>query len=195
MTRRKLRISIEEAARRLGLKSRGSIYRKIKSGELESVDGPNGSRWVDDQDLERRWASITRTRTDSPRPQALEDGEPDEPAKKGRELFKPRPRPQKPSPPLHRRITTELPDYNESRARSEFEKANLLELERKTKEGELLRRDEVERSWAEAVTIAKTKLLAVPTRARQRIPHLTLDEIEVLTQLVRESLEEIADGQ
>jgi hypothetical protein len=102
----------------------------------------------------------------------------------------------KEAPTHHRRIlsTGDLPDYNESRARSEFEKANLLELERKTKEGELLRRDEVERSWAEAVTIAKTKLLAVPTRARQRIPHLTLDEIEVLTQLVRESLEEIADA-
>jgi hypothetical protein len=87
-----------------------------------------------------------------------------------------------------------LPDYNESRARSEFEKANLLELDRKTKEGLLLRREDVDRAWGEAVAIAKTKLLAVPTRARQRIPHLTLDEIEELTQLIREALQEVADA-
>jgi len=85
-----------------------------------------------------------------------------------------------------------MPDYNESRARSEFEKANLLELERKTKEGLLLKREDVDRAWGEAVTIAKTKLLAVPTRARQRIPHLTLEEIEDLTQLIREALQEVA---
>lgn len=88
----------------------------------------------------------------------------------------------------------QMPEYNDSRARSEFEKANLLELERKTKEGLLLRREDVERSQAEVTTIVKTKFLGVPTRARQRIPHLTLDEIEILTQLVRETLQEITDA-
>lgn len=86
------------------------------------------------------------------------------------------------------------PDFNTSRARHEFEKANLAELERKQKEGMLLPTDQVEKVWAEAVTIAKTKLLAVPTRARQRIPHLTLEEVAIVEELVREALEELSGG-
>ena len=86
------------------------------------------------------------------------------------------------------------PDYNESRARHEFEKANLAELDRKTKEGLLLPRDQVEKTWAAAVTIARTKLLATPTRARQRIPHLSLEEVNILDDLLREALEELAGG-
>jgi phage terminase Nu1 subunit (DNA packaging protein) len=85
-----------------------------------------------------------------------------------------------------------VPDYNESRARHEYEKANLAELVRLEKEALLLPRGEVERAWADSVTIAKTKLLAVPTRAKQRIPHLTLEEIEILTMLQREALEELS---
>ncbi len=88
----------------------------------------------------------------------------------------------------------ELPDYNESRARSEYERANLLELERRQKEGLLLERKVVERTWASLVTAAKVKLLGIPSRAKQRIPHLTLEEIDLLTELVRESLEDLANA-
>jgi hypothetical protein len=86
----------------------------------------------------------------------------------------------------------ELPDYGESRARSEFEKANLLQLERKTKEGLLLPREDVERAQAAALGISKTRLLGVPSTAKQRIPHLSLEEVEILTTLIREALEELA---
>ena len=98
----------------------------------------------------------------------------------------------RPAPIPIRRSSADVPDYNESRARHEYEKANLAELVRLEKEALLLPRGEVERAWAESVTIAKTKLLAVPTRAKQRIPHLTLEEIEILTMLQREALEDLA---
>jgi hypothetical protein len=101
-------------------------------------------------------------------------------------------------PPQATRLTNlgdeDLPDYNVSRARTEFEKANLLELDRKTKEGLLLPRDQVERVWGNAVTIARTRLLGVPTRTRQRIPHLSLEEVAILEELIREALEELAEG-
>lgn len=87
----------------------------------------------------------------------------------------------------------EIPDYTVSRARAEYEKANLLELDRRKKEGELLTRVEVEKAWSDAINASKTKLLALPTMAKQRIPHLDLEEIEVLTELVREALEALAD--
>jgi hypothetical protein len=89
----------------------------------------------------------------------------------------------------------DLPEYTISRARSEFEKANLLELDRKTKEGQLLRREDVEQAWASAVNITRTKVLGVPSRAKQQIPHLSPDEVELIRDLIREALDELAAGE
>jgi hypothetical protein len=89
----------------------------------------------------------------------------------------------------------DLPDYTISRARSEFEKANLLELQRKTQEGLLLRREDVEQAWSQAVNITRTRLLGVPSTAKQRIPHLEIEEVELLTLLIREALDELAAGE
>ena len=89
----------------------------------------------------------------------------------------------------------DLPDYTVSRARSEFEKANLLELERKTKERILLPREDVELAWSSAVNITRTRLLGVPSTAKQRIPHLEIEEVELLTTLIREALDELAAGE
>lgn len=88
-----------------------------------------------------------------------------------------------------------MPEYGKSRARSEFEKANLLELQRKTQEGLLLRREDVELAWGQAVNITRTRLLGVPSTAKQRIPHLEIEEVELLTALIREALDELAAGE
>lgn len=175
-----LLISIPEAAELLGLRSRGSIYRKIKSNELETVAAPDGSRMIERDRLEQRWAAITRTRTDSPkplRPVAERTG---------------KDKPKTAAPPVE---PEDLPDYNTSRARSEYEKANLLELERKTKEGQLLRREDVETAWNGAVNITRSKLLGVPSAAKQLIPHLDPEEVELLMGLIRRALEALAAGE
>jgi hypothetical protein len=104
----------------------------------------------------------------------------------------PRRQPAESAPPLE---PADLPDYNVSRARSEYEKANLLELDRKTKEGHLLRREDVEQAWGGAVNITRTRLLGVASTARQRIPHLETEEVELITTLIREALEELAAGE
>jgi hypothetical protein len=168
-------ISVGEAAKVLGLKSRGSIYRKIKNGELPTTPGPDGNPLIERDALEQRWANITRTRSDSPKPLR--------PAAVRSAPTAPKPPPKPPE---------QLPEYGESRARTEFEKANLLELERRQKEGQLLEREEVERAQAAAIAISKTRLLGVPSTAKQRIPHLSLEEVEILTTLIREALDELA---
>jgi hypothetical protein len=104
----------------------------------------------------------------------------------------PRRQPAESAPPPE---PVDLPDYNVSRARSEYEKANLLELDRKTKEGHLLRREDVEQAWGGAVNITRTRLLGVASTARQRIPHLETEEVELITTLIREALEELAAGE
>ena len=106
----------------------------------------------------------------------------------------PQPKRQPPPPPKDPE-PAELPDYNISRARSEYEKANLLELDRKTKEGHLLRREDVEQAWGGAVNITRTRLLGVASAARQRIPHLETEEVELITTLIREALDELAAGE
>jgi hypothetical protein len=175
-------ISVGEAAKVLGLKSRGSIYRKIQRNELETVPGPDGNPLIERDNLEQRWAAITRTRTDSPHP-----------LRPVAERTKPQPKP--PPPPPRAPEPEELPAYNDSRARSEYEKANLLELQRKTQEGLLLRREDVELAWGQAVNITRTRLLGVPSTAKQRIPHLEIEEVELLTTLIREALDELAAGE
>jgi len=175
-------ISVGEAAKVLGLKSRGSIYRKIQRHELETVPGPDGNPLIERDNLEQRWAAITRTRTDSPNP-----------LRPAAERTKPQPK--QPPPPPRAPEPEELPAYNDSRARSEYEKANLLELQRKTQEGLLLRREDVELAWGGAVNITRTRLLGVPSTAKQRIPHLEIEEVELLTTLIREALNELAAGE
>lgn len=171
-------ISVQDAANLLGLKSRGSVYRKIKSGELGTEPGPDGTPLIERDRLEQRWAAITRKATDSPVPlRAMSERAP---------AAKRQPPPPDPA---------DLPDYNESRARSEYEKANLLELQRKTQEGLLLRREDAVQAWNQAVNITRTRLLGVPSTAKQRIPHLEIEEVELLTGLIREALDELAAGE
>jgi len=88
-----------------------------------------------------------------------------------------------------------LPEYTISRARLEYEKANLAELERRAKAKLLLPREDVEHAWATAVNICRSRLLGVPSVAKQRIPHLDLNEVEMLTTLIRDALEELAAGE
>ena len=92
-------------------------------------------------------------------------------------------------------IRETLPEYGKSRARSEYEKANLLELQRKTQEGLLLRREDAVQAWNQAVNITRNRLLGVPSTAKQRIPHLEIEEVELLTGLIREALDELAAGE
>jgi hypothetical protein len=86
------------------------------------------------------------------------------------------------------------PEYAVSRAKVEKEKAKLLEIKRRKAEGELVERAAVERAQSDLAAIVRTKLLGVPSRAKQRIPHLTVQEVEELTLLIREALEEVAGG-
>lgn len=176
-------ISVAEAATLLGLKSRGSIYRKIKSGELATESGPDGKPLIERDRLEQRWSAITRKESDSPTP-----------LRAASERTKPKSAREAPSaaPPED---PTELPDYNVSRSRAEFEKANLLELQRKTQEGLLLMREDVDAAWKQAVNITKSRLRGVPSAVKQRVPHLEPEEVDLMMQLIDEALNELATGE
>jgi hypothetical protein len=58
-------VSVSDAAAVIGC-ARNSVYRKIRLGELEAVDGPSGLL-IELDGLRDRWRRISRVRSDSPR--------------------------------------------------------------------------------------------------------------------------------
>jgi len=97
-----------------------------------------------------------------------------------------------PRPPDDKLPDDELPAYTISQQRKAFEQANLLELERKQKEGALLDREDVERAWANTIGRVKSRILATASAVKQRIPHLDPEEVEILKDMLREALFELA---
>lgn len=70
--------------------------------------------------------------------------------------------------------------------------ADLAELKYQRAAGELAPVVEMERRIADEASRAKTRLLAIPSRARQSLPHLTLADLAAIEALIREALEELA---
>lgn len=192
-------ITQAEFARLAGV-SRSAVKQAINNALITAVVEQSGKILIDkNEGLQQYQANSRRQR--KPKPAAPTPATPA--GETGFELLswgqaptektpsKPEPQQPKSAPPNR----DSLPEYGKSRARSEYEKANLLELQRKTQEGLLLRRDDVTQAWTQAVNLTRVKLLGVPSTVRQRIPHLELDEIEVITGLIREALEELASGE
>lgn len=179
-------ITKSEAADALGV-SRTAVYKAIKQGRLPVVRSADGRELIKSETLREDWFANTMKKVGvGPKPPA------------GEKEFPP-PRPKRQAEERDRSLAGPepgeiVPDYNESRARTEYLKAELLELERKEKEGLLVRAADVEAKWIEVITISRTKVLGVASKAKQRIPDLTQDQIAILEDIVREALEELAEG-
>ena len=86
-------------------------------------------------------------------------------------------------------------DFNNAKAQREWYMAELARLEFEQKDGKLIDAEEAKSAWFKIITETKTKFLALPTKARANLPHLTLGDVSVIERLVRESLEELANGE
>jgi hypothetical protein len=174
-------ITVDEAAKVLQLTSKGDLYRKVKAGRLPGAaqyPKANGMLcWmVEREGIEEAWARVNRRKARKPG-----DGAPSVPP------ASPLPLPPAVSP-------GEVPDYDTSRAWHEYEKANLARLERQRREGELIEREVVGRSLARLMSILRSGLLALPSTMRDRVPHLTAEDIDIADLLIRHQMEELAAG-
>lgn len=88
----------------------------------------------------------------------------------------------------------QAPDLADSRARREAAEAELAEIKLAEMKGELIRAETVEARVVEDYSRCRTKLLGVPSRARQRDPGLTQAQIGLIEELVREALDDLAAG-
>jgi hypothetical protein len=97
------------------------------------------------------------------------------------------------STPVAEPAPTRDVSIGEASAAEKHWKAKLAELKFKQEAGELIPARDVEREWIDVLTRVKTKLLGIPSRAKQGLPHLSVPDVAAIEALVREALEEIAD--
>lgn len=83
-------------------------------------------------------------------------------------------------------------DFQAARTRKEVALADMAELKFREAAGELIPARDVERQLSGYLVNCKTRLLAIPSRAKQALPHLVAADLVVLEGLLRESLEELA---
>lgn len=87
------------------------------------------------------------------------------------------------------------PSITESRAITEDFKARMARLDFEERSGRLVDAELVKVKFVNMITAARNAVLGVPTRAKQRLPHLTVQDVETLEALIAEALESVAaDG-
>lgn len=182
-------ITKADAARALGV-TKEAVYAAIKTNRISVVRTNDGRELINSETMRDEWARNTQKRIGrGPKPPA---GTVERTPKRPGELT-PAERRAEAAPAQNIAQTVEpVPDYDLSRARTEHLKAELLELERKQKEQILVKADEIEAKWVEIITMARTKIMGIPTKAKQRIPDLDTDAIGLLDDIVRETLEDLA---
>ena len=161
-------ISRSEAARLKNVTPQ-AVYKAINQGSVTPVVDNDGKVMLDKDAFETDWEKTYH-------PNQM---------KKANNYHKPR----------QKAVISDIPAYEESRARTEHLKAELLDIERKQKEQQLVDSKQVQAKWLEVISIAKNKVLGIPSKAKQRIPELDVSAMNCLEDIVRESLEEIANTQ
>ena len=87
-----------------------------------------------------------------------------------------------------------LPTIVESNQKIAAAKAQMALLELNEKKGRLVDAEKFLSRYTPMIAASRTKIMGVPTKAKQRIPHLTAADVEALEEMIAEALTEIADG-
>lgn len=175
-------MSLTAYGRRRGV-SVESVSKAIAEGRLSaSVVRIDNQPKIADADLaDREWEANTRPRIDQPRrPRQQQRNSDDEDLD-------------------DEGLPDDVPPYKVSRARREAEEArrsaalaDLAEIEVDEKRDELVPVDEARSYIIDRFAVVKTKLLGLPTRVAQQLPHLAKEVEPVVDRYVREVLEELA---
>ena len=158
-------ITRAEAARQMGVTVQ-AVYGAIKEGRLTPIKDEKGKILINSDTLMTEWtrnSQFMRVKTTNYKPKVERNKD-----------------------------TMSYPEYNESKARTEHLKAEMMEIERKKLEDELVSAEEVKEQWVNIVTVARTKLLGIAAKAKQRLPDLDTNAIACIDDIVREALEELS---
>ena len=81
--------------------------------------------------------------------------------------------------------------YAIERAKREHWAAKREKLEFEKQTGLLVPAADIEDQWVKIANIVRTKILAIPTAARQVLPHLVAEDFRILERIARECCEEL----
>lgn len=85
-------------------------------------------------------------------------------------------------------------DYQAQRARLAKAQADAQEMKNAVGAGELVRRDDVQRRWNEALADVRSYILAVSGRLRDAVPELNSSQVGKIDGEIRRALKDAADG-
>jgi hypothetical protein len=165
-----------------------AVQRAIESGRLSASvarDGRGHPKITDAAAADAEWSATTK---DNRVPLAVQLQREAPPVRV--------PPPRLPPPPGgddDPELPGAIPDRAVSLARREAAEAALAEIELAEKRGELIQAKDVEARFVAEHSRAKTKILGVPSRARQRDPTLTPAHLVLFEDLLREALEDLAE--
>lgn len=184
-------ITLTAYAARRGVSPK-AVSKAVAAGRLSAsvTRDQHGAPKIEDPDLaDREWAANTRARVEYASPQTAEppgvgpDPEPDPPPRNGAPTVSP-----------------ELAEYYAHRsareaaaARREAVQAELAELLLAERRGQTIPIETARRDVMDRYSTVKTRLLGVPRRLAQQLPHLAAEVVPVVDALLREALEELAD--
>lgn len=89
----------------------------------------------------------------------------------------------------------ETPDLAAATERLKSAQADLAELKYAEAAGDLVPRDEVLREWADLLSQVRTKVLGAPTQLKQALPHLTVADVVLIENILREALEDLVTAE
>lgn len=101
------------------------------------------------------------------------------------------PEDDEPTPPKREVDESGVETVASATQRLKAAQADLAELKFAEAAGELVPARDVEARMVSVFTSCKTRLLAIPSRARQALPHLSNADVTAIEALVREALEEL----
>lgn len=90
------------------------------------------------------------------------------------------------------KLSFERPSAVSERDRLAREQADNMALKNAALRRELVPAVEVEQRWSEVLRRVRSKILAVPSRVRQSLPHLTLQDVAAFDTELRRALDELA---
>lgn len=162
-----------------------AVSKAVKKGRMSKsvIRDERGRPWVVDVELaDREWAGATDL---SKAPAYMRERK--EPSRGGR--------PRK-SAAVMREVVAgdDGPSLAEATAAKNHWQAELARLKFQREAGELVQAAEVRGRIEKVFRACVTKLLAVPSRAKQALPHLSPSDLAEIERLQREALEELASG-
>lgn len=200
-------MSLAEYARHRGV-SKPAVSYAVRDGRISTTTDHAGKRVIDSDVADVEWNQNTahekRRNTDDSRagigpvePQPIQADNsrsgPQSLAPTGPQIgFDPRELLLPEKPP----VSAGGPDtnYATARAHKEHYLAKQAELDYREAAGKLVPVETIQKEWSSVAASVRTKVLGIPSKAKQRIPDLTHDQFLAIEKLVRESLEDLAEG-